>query len=69
VNEEQLNSHIPMTPEKITELKVSTKSFIHLQTLRDNVENGWPSVQFKVKAIIQKYWSMKDKKAYIDGVL
>jgi len=69
VNEIQLNSHLPMTPEKITELKESTERDMELQTLRDQVENGWPSLKSRVPAMIQKYWCMKDEITCIDGVL
>ena len=69
VNEIQLNSHLPMTPEKITELKESTERDMELQMLRDQVENGWPSLKSRVPAMIQKYWCMKDEITCIDGVL
>ncbi len=56
-----LSQHIPMTTEKISEIKVATKKDETLQQLLQTIKTGWPDCKQKVPCNIRQYFHVRDE--------
>ena len=69
INQVQLNSHLPMSPEKYKELIKATSEDDDLICVKSLIENGWPNQKYKVPLNIREYWSFRDELTCVDGIL
>ena len=60
---------LPMTSEKIAQLKQHTATDEQLQLLADIVAKGWPEKRRAVPHSIRAYWNYRDEIAYIEGLM
>ena len=60
---------LPMTSEKIAQLKQHTATDEQLQLLADIVAKGWPEKHRAVPHSIRAYWNYRDEIAYIEGLM
>ncbi len=52
---------VPMSGDRILELKAETIKDQELQTLKSTVRNGWPETKQDVQPNIRTYWSFRDE--------
>jgi hypothetical protein len=69
VNGIVLNAHLPMTPDRYSELQRETAKDPDLQILRHTVQSGWPELKEEIPTAIHAYWNFRDEVSCIDGLL
>ena len=60
---------IPMSKDKLAQLKEHFTADLALQQLMDLATDGWPNNKFKVPALCSPYWTFRDQIIYHDGVV
>ena len=66
---EAILKHMPVSDEKLAEIRNATKADEELQELQKHVKQGWPKVVKHVPEIIRPYWNCRDEITVIDGIL
>ena len=70
VNEVNLTTHLPISPEKYLEFQIATANDPEMQALQDAVLEGWPNSKAEVSVEIRRqYWTFRDEISCIDGLL
>ena len=69
VNGIVLNAHLPMTPDRYSELQSETAKDPDLQILRNTVQSGWPELKEQLPSAIHAYWNFRDEVSCTDGLL
>ena len=64
-----LVANLPMTEEKLTQIKYATAQDDTLQVLRKVVKNGWPSHTSKLPSSIAHYWHFRGEVHEAKGLL
>ena len=64
-----LSQHIPLTTEKISEIKVATKEDETLQQLLQTIKTGWPDYKQQVPWNSRQYFHARDEPVCQDGVI
>ena len=65
----RLVANLPMTEEKLTQMKSATAQDDTLQALRKVVKNGWPSHRSKLPSSIAHYWHLCGEVHEAEGLL
>ena len=69
VNEINLTSYLPISPEQYEKFKKATREDEELQELRKVVIEGWPENKYEVSHRLRVYWSVRDEISCVDGLL
>lgn len=64
-----LITNLPMTQEKLAQMKSATAQDEDLQKLCTVVKNGWPSHRSQLPASIAHYWSLRSEIHEVEGLL
>ncbi|KAL9972908.1 hypothetical protein ACROYT_G019301 [Oculina patagonica] len=64
-----LITNLPMTQEKLAQMKSATAQDEDLQKLCKVVKNGWPSHKSQLPASIAHYWSLRSEIHEVEGLL
>lgn len=64
-----IEAQLPVSEQKLSEIKLATATDPSLQELSHVVTSGWPSNKKAVHSSISPYWSFKDEITVIDGLL
>ena len=59
---------MPVSDEKLEQIRNASKDDSELQELQKHVQQGWPDSQKDVPAMIRPYWNYPDKITAIDGL-
>ncbi|XP_065180067.1 uncharacterized protein K02A2.6-like [Sycon ciliatum] len=57
------------TEERLDQLIAETKKDSELQLLKKVVEDGWPETFKATPPCVRRFWSMRDRISYLDGIL
>ena len=68
VNEVNLTTHLPISPDKYVEFKKATAEYQVMQLLQDSVFDGWPNTKAKLPVDIRSYWTYRDEVSCVDGL-
>ena len=60
---------LPISQEKLAEMKLATASDETLQSLSTTVKDGWPSLKANVPLSIVHYWNVRDEIHEAEGLL
>ena len=60
---------MPVSDEKLEEIRKTTKDDNELQELQKYVQRGWPNTPKDLPAMIRPYWSYRDEITVIDGIV
>ncbi|XP_033727655.1 uncharacterized protein K02A2.6-like [Pecten maximus] len=63
-----LNS-LPVSAEKLSEIKLATKEDSEMRTIMEMVKDGWPEERSALPLNIRTYWPYRDEIIVSDGVL
>ena len=63
-----LVARLPMTEEKLTQMKSSTAQDDTLQVLRKGVKNGWPSHRSKLPSSVAHDWHLRGEVHEAEGL-
>jgi hypothetical protein len=66
---EAILKQLPVSDEKLAEIRNATNTDSELQELQKHVKQGWPKVMRHVPEIIRPYWNYRDEITVIDGIL
>ena len=69
VNEINLTSYLPISPEQYERFKKATREDEELQELRKVVIEGWPKIKYEVSHRLRVYWSVREEISCVDGLL
>ena len=64
-----LVTNLPLTEEKLTQMKSETAQDETLQELLKVVKSGWPSHRSKVPSLITHYWHLRGEVHEVEGLL
>ena len=69
--EEKLEVHIilPMSTERLEQLRVMTSKDPILQVMKTTIEVGWPASKSQVNPVLGHYWDFKEELAVHDDVI
>ena len=69
--EEELEVHVvlPMSTERLEQLRVMTNKDPILQLIKTTIQEGWPTSKSKVIPGLQHYWDFKEELAVHDDVI
>ena len=65
---EAILKHMPVSNEKLAEIRNTTRADNKLQELQKHVEQGWPKVIKHVPEIICPYWNYRDEITVTGGI-
>ncbi|XP_046841865.1 uncharacterized protein K02A2.6-like [Xenia sp. Carnegie-2017] len=65
----EINVVLPVSEEKMNQLKEETKKDKVMKMLRQYVENGWPDLRSKVDLDVLNYWDFKETLSVQDDLL
>ncbi|XP_046858591.1 uncharacterized protein K02A2.6-like [Xenia sp. Carnegie-2017] len=65
----EINVVLPVSEEKMNQLKEETKKDKAMKKLRQYVENGWPDLRSKVDLDVLNYWDFKETLSVQDDLL
>ena len=60
---------MPVSDEKLEEVRKTTKDDNELQELQKYVHRGWPNTPKDLPAMIRPYWNHRDEITVIDGIV
>lgn len=60
---------LPMTDERLEELRSSTHDDEVLQKLKEVIQNGWPEEKQELPAVLALYFSFRDEMSVYDGLV
>lgn len=60
---------LPMTDERLEELRSSTRDDEVLQKLKEVIQNGWPEEKQELPAVLAPYFSFRDEMSVYDGLV
>ena len=60
---------LPMTDERLEEMRNSTRDDAVLQQLKDVIQTGWPEVKEELPAVLAPYFSFGDEMSVYDGLV
>ena len=69
VNVVSLNSHLPLSADRYSELQEHTANDTVLQALHKVVRSGWPQSKTDLPDGLSVYWSFRDEITTVDGLL
>ena len=69
VNVVSLNSHLPLSADRYSELQEHTANDTVLQALHKVVQSGWPESKTDLPDGLSVYWSFRDEITTVDGLL
>ena len=69
VNVVTLNSHLPLSADRYSELQEHTANDTVLQALHKVVRSGWPESKTDLPDGLSVYWSFRDEITTVDGLL
>ena len=69
VNVVSLNSHLPLSADRYSELQEHTANDTVLQALHKVVRSGWPESKTDLPDGLSVYWSFRDEITTVDGLL
>ena len=69
VNVVSLNSHLPLSADRYSELQEHTANDTVLQALHKIVRSGWPESKTDLPDGLSVYWSFRDEITTVDGLL
>ena len=58
---------LPMTDERLEEMRKSTRDDAVLQQLKEVIQTGWPEVKEELPAVLAPYFSFRDEMSVYDG--
>ena len=58
---------MPVSDEKLEQIRNASKDDSELQELQKHVQQGWPDLPKHVPAMIRPYWNYRDEITAIDG--
>ena len=61
--------HLPMTEERLEELRTSTSSDEVLQQLKQVIQTGWPNEKNQLPAVLAPYFTYRDELSVYDGLV
>ncbi|KAI4900308.1 hypothetical protein NFI96_009493 [Prochilodus magdalenae] len=64
-----LISNVPVSKNKLQEIREATAQDTQLTTLRNITKSGWPDERKKCPLNIQEFWNHRDEIVEIDGIL
>ena len=60
---------LPMTDERLEEMRNSTRDDAVLQQLKEVIQTGWPEVKEELPAVLAPYFSFRDEMSVYDGLV
>ena len=60
---------LPMTDERLEEIKKSTRNDDVLQQLKEVIQTGWPEDKQELPAVLAPYLSFRDEMSVYDGLV
>ena len=60
---------LPMTDERLTEMRASARDDYVLQQLKEVIQTGWPEEKQELPAVLAPYFSFRDELSIYDGLV
>ena len=64
-----IEQELPMTEEKLQELKNATRNDNQLMALANTVQSGWPESRLQVPDCVRMFWNYRDEITVINGLI
>jgi hypothetical protein len=66
---EGIIKHMPVSDERMSQVKEETKTDGELQNLRKFIEKGWPETRKSVPTRVQQFWNYRDELSITDDII